>query len=267
MDAISDLIWRQHHDLGTPEDWECIAKSLGLGDLRPEQRDALWRRLRSIFRVYFKPDELPDLRRANYARALDRLKQDAERLRADMWPPDDKDDEYFAKKAEIYDAEARGELNEERLWERLDALQKARFEHWPPSPFPDFNDSEAVYIAIDHLLGEAKHRELRAILNQLIADADAARRQLSDDKGGQRSDWRLEHAIRDLAWVYYDHTRKKPGISREPLGSRSPGGPFLRFVKAAFQVFVPGRLKGDEALVKSVRRAAKQKWPGTHQGN
>jgi hypothetical protein len=215
----------------------------------------------TIFRVWFKPDAFPDLRPANYVHALDRLKQDAERLRADMWPPEN---EYDTEIAKIYaDARSSGELDEERL----DALRKAQLENWPPTPFPDFNDNEAMYIVIEDLLGEAKHRELQAILNRLIADADAARRHLGDDIGGRRSDRRLEHAIRDLAWVYYDHTRKRPGISREPLGSRSPGGPFLRFVKAAFQVFVPGRLKGDEALVKSVRRAAKQKWPETHQGN
>lgn len=201
-------------------------------------------------------------------RALDRLKEDAERLRADMWPPDEKGDEHFAKKAEIYDAEARGELDEERLRERLDALERARFEQWLPPPFPDFNDTDALYIVADQLLGEAKHRELRAILNQLIVDAEAARRQLGKDKGGGRRDWRLEHAILALASVYYDHTRKKPGISRNLEGS--PGGPFLRFVKAVFQVFAPGRLKGDEALVtriKIVRRGQKQKWPGANQGN
>ena len=199
---------------------------------------------------------------------MDRLKEDAERLRADMWPPDEKGDEHFAKKAEIYDAEARGELDEERLRERLDALERARFEQWLPPPFPDFNDTDALYIVADQLLGEAKHRELRAILNQLIVDAEAARRQLGKDKGGGRRDWRLEHAILALASVYYDHTRKKPGISRNLEGS--PGGPFLRFVKAVFQVFAPGRLKGDEALVtriKIVRRGQKQKWPGANQGN
>jgi hypothetical protein len=199
---------------------------------------------------------------------LDRLKEDAERLRADMWPPDERGDEYFAKKAEIYDAEARGELDEERVGERLDALLKARLEQWPPTPFPDFNDNEAVYIVADHLLGEDKHKELRAILNQLIADADAARRRLSDDKGGRRSDWRLEGAIRDLALVYYDHTRKPPGVSRDKWGV--PGGPFLRFIKAVFEVFAPKRLKGDEALLKlirRVRRVSKQRWPGANQGN
>jgi hypothetical protein len=45
MVVLSELAQRQVQDLGTPEDWACIAQSLGLGDLRPEQRDALWRRL------------------------------------------------------------------------------------------------------------------------------------------------------------------------------------------------------------------------------
>jgi hypothetical protein len=96
----------------------------------------------------------------------------------------------------------------------------------------------------------------------LIADADAACRQLGDDKGGQPRDWRLEHAILNLAWIYYEHTRKAPGISRNERGV--PAGPFLRFVKAVFQVFAPGRLKGDEALVKLIRRVrrdSKKKWP------
>jgi hypothetical protein len=266
MVVLSELALRQVQDLGTPEDWACIARSLGLGDLRPEERDALWRRLGSIFRVWFKPDAFPDLRPANYVHALDRLKQDAERLRADMWPPEN---EYDAEIAKIYAvARSSGELDEERLdvlEERLDALRKAKIENWPPTPFPDFNDNEAMYIVIEDLLGEAKHRELQALLNQLVADADAARRHLGDDMGGRRSDRHLEHAIRDLAWVYYDHTRKKPGVSRNLRGS--PGGPFLRFVKAVFQVFAPGRLKGDEALVKLIRKASKQKWPRDNQGN
>ena len=265
---VTKAEFRLHRDLGTPEDWACIARSLGLGNLRPEQRDALWRRLSTIFQVYLRPNQPPDLRWANYTRALDRLKQDAERLRADMWPPDEKDDEYIAKIAEIYDAEARGELDEEGVRERRDALDRARYEQWPPTPFPDFNDTEAVYIVADHLLGEAKHRELRTILNQLIADADAARRERGDDKGGHRSDWRLEYTIAALAWVYYDHTRKKPGISRNLEGL--PVGPFIRFVKAVFQVFAPERLKGDEALVKlirRVRRGPKHKWPRADQGN
>jgi hypothetical protein len=71
-----------------------------------------------------------------------------------------------------------------------------------------------------------------------------------------------------LAWIYYEHTGKAPGVSRNERGV--PGGPFLRFVKAVFQVFAPERLKGDEALVKlirRVRRASNQKWPGGNQGN
>ena len=81
---VTKAEFRLHRDLGTPEDWACIARSLGLGNLRPEQRDALWRRLSTIFQVYLRPNQPPDLRWANYTRALDRLKQDAERLRADM---------------------------------------------------------------------------------------------------------------------------------------------------------------------------------------
>jgi len=258
MRTLIDLEERLDRDLGTSEDWACIADSLGLIDLRPEQRDALWRRLRNIFRVYFEPNQPPDLRWANYTRALDRLKKDAERLRADMWPPYDEDDEYKAKKAEIYGAEVSGELDEGRLYERLDALERARVERWRPPPFRDFNDNEALYMVADKLLGEDKHNELRAILDQLIADADAARRRLGDDKGGKLRDWRLELAIHALAWVYYDHTRKAPGVSRNERGV--PGGPFLRFVKAVFQVFAPPRLMGDEALVKLIRAEKKRKW-------
>ena len=68
MRTLTKLQERLHRDMEIPEDWACIAQSLGLGDLRPEQRDALWRRFRSIFRVYLNPNELPDLRRTNYTR-------------------------------------------------------------------------------------------------------------------------------------------------------------------------------------------------------
>jgi len=243
---------RLHRDFGTPEDWACIAHSLGLSDLQPEPRDALRSRLRTIFQVYVNPNEPSELRPANYARALDRLKEDAQRLRADMWPPYD---EYDAKTAEIpADAASSEELDKELFVKRIAALRRARLE----APFPDLKDNRALYIIADQLLGEAKHRELRVILNKLIVDADAARQQLVDGTGGQLPDWRLEHAIRCLAWVYYDHTRKAPGVSRN---ARGLGGPFLRVVKAVFRMFAPARLKGDEALVKTIGRAKKQNWP------
>jgi hypothetical protein len=174
----------------------------------------------------------------------------------------------MAEIGELGSALASGELDEDRFDERREALREAHYQQWPSPPFPDFNDNDALYAVADHLLGEAKHRELRAILNQLIADADVTRRERGDDKGGRRSDWRLEHTIEALAWVYYDHTRKKPGISRNLEGL--PVGPFIRFVKAVFQVFAPERLKGDEALVKLIRRVRrdpKHKWPRADQGN
>jgi hypothetical protein len=45
MRILTELEDRLHRDLGTPEEWACIAHSLGLTDLQPEQRDALYSRL------------------------------------------------------------------------------------------------------------------------------------------------------------------------------------------------------------------------------
>jgi hypothetical protein len=263
MLTISGLALRLHRDLGTTEDWACIAQSLGFSELRQEQRDALWRRLRNIFQVYFKPNQPPDWRVANLTRALKRLEQDVERLRNDLsfsWT--DEDDGVLAKIEEIYETAA----SDEEIEERRNALTLNRAATYEArAPFTNFNDNEAFAWSVDTLLPKGERVAVATILDKLMADIDAYRQQLGDDKGGDLPDWRSDHAIRALAWFYYDHTRKKPGISRNLRGS--PGGPFLRFVKAVFQVFVPGRLKGDEALVKRIRRVSKQKWPGANQGN
>jgi hypothetical protein len=247
---------RLHRDLGTLEDWACIAHSLGLGDLQPEQRDALWARLGTIFRLYCAPND--DFRVANVTRALKRLEQDVERLRNDLsfyWP--DKDDGWFA----IYETAASDEEIEER-YKAISSNRIAWYEARAPMKISDdrntWKDNEAFACSVDKLLPEGQRVAVVATLNKLMADINVYRQQLGNDKGGKLRDWRLEGAINALALVYYDHTRKWPGVSRNDRGV--PGGPFLRFVKAVFQVFAPARLMGDEALVKLIRAGKKRKW-------
>jgi hypothetical protein len=249
---------RLHRDLGTPEDWACIADSLGLGDLRPEQRTALWARLGKIFRLYCKPSEPPDFRVANFTRALKRLEQDVERLRNDLsfyWL--DEDDGWFA----IYETAASDEEIEERhkaISSNRTAWYEARAPMKSSEDFKTWKDNEAFAWSVDTLLPEGQRVAVVATLDKLMADIHAYRQQLDNDKGGKLRDWRLEGAMNALALVYYDHTRKWPGVSRNARGV--PGGPFLRFVKAVFQVFAPARLTSDEALVKLIRAGKKREW-------
>ena len=255
-------------DVGSPEDWACIEEALGVKDFDPVQRMMLRYSIRSPFRVYIKTPALAALweglefRQANLIRALDRLEQDTRRLRNDLsfWVAED--DDAFA---EVY-ANATA-YSDEELNKRLDALTLANAaKSVLKMPFTNVKDNEAFIHCVDCLLAHDKRNALLARLDELIADVDNARRRLGRDEGGRKNDWRLQMTIESLALVYFDTTGKTPGLSRSPL-DREVGGPFFRFVKAAFRVYAPHRLKGDEALVKWIKKARKGNWPRAKQGN
>ncbi len=73
-------------DLGTPEDWQRIEEALGFKDFDPLRRERLWGALTSIFKLYFAPDDPPDVRPGNYRRALETLNRHAVRLFVDLSP-------------------------------------------------------------------------------------------------------------------------------------------------------------------------------------
>jgi hypothetical protein len=218
------------HKVGIPEGWARVEEALGFKDLDPQRRERLGLSIRQIFREYFDPDEPPDLRRADFTDALDNLKEHAQRLRRLLSPPDDLFDEFGG---------ALG-FDEAMQW------------------------AEAGLLARLQILPDANRETLREALAELIAAVDTARSQLGSEKGGNPKDWRLRGAIGELAGVYFDNTGKRPGVSRT---NGVPGGPFLRFVKAAFDVFLPWRLKGDEALTKLIRSVVKERGPRAEQGN
>jgi len=238
-------------DVGAPGDWECIERELGFEDFDPRRREQLWHRLRSPFRVYFKPNEPPDLRVANFTRALKRLERDVEGLRNDLtfsWT--DEDD---GRLRGIYETAA----SDEEIEDRVNALSLKRVAKYTTrAPFANFNDNEAFAWSVDKLLPEGERVALVTILDKLMADVDTHRQQLGKEKGGQRQDWRFDMTIDALARIYHDITRRAPGVSR--IQTR-PGGPFFRFVKASFQVFAPDRLSGDEALVKRISKVLREK--------
>jgi len=225
-------------DVGSPEDWDRIESALGFDDFDPQRRERLWRRIDLIFHLYFRNEDIPDVRPANSRRALLALKRHAVRLFVDLSPSGRLGRDSIFREQPILDPEAAPadpELSELDLW----AL---------------------AFLSVG-ILPDTKRKALLEGLAELMSAVDEAAEGLPEDRGGRGRDWRIQGAIKELARMYAELSGREPGISRDPMTAK-PGGPFFRFVKACLQAFAPKRSKRDEALAKTIQRVLEIKWRG-----
>jgi hypothetical protein len=224
-------------DIGSPEDWDRIEKALGFKDFDPRRREHLWRSLDLIDLLYFRHDDIPDVRPANTLRALAALKRHAVRLFVDLAPSGRLGRDSFLREQPILDAEAAPadpELNELDLW----AL---------------------AFLSVE-IVSPGTRKALLEGLAELMSAVDQAAEGLPKDKGGRGTDWRTKGAIRELARLYTEMSGKTPGLSRSPERAK-PGGPFFRFVKVCLQTYAPKPVTSDEALAKTIQRVLRtKKW-------
>jgi hypothetical protein len=93
-------------DIGSPEDWNRIERALGFKDFDAQRRERLWRSIDLIDLLYFRHDDIPDVRPANILRALAALKRHAVRLFVDLAPSGRLGRDSFLREQPILDPEA-----------------------------------------------------------------------------------------------------------------------------------------------------------------
>jgi hypothetical protein len=222
-------------DVGSPEDWKRIERALGFKDFDPLRRERIWRWLDLIDLLYFRHDDIPDVRPANTQRALAAVKRHAVRLFVDLSPSGRLGRDSFLREQPILDPE---DAPADRELDELDGWALA-------------------FLSIE-ILPRDKRLSLLEGLAELISAADSMIAEVPNDKGGRAKDWRIKGAIHELGRLYKEMSGKEPGISRDPV-TREPGGPFFRFVKACLQTYSPERVKSDEALAKTIQRVLRIK--------
>jgi hypothetical protein len=222
-------------DVGSPEDWDRIEEALGFYDFDPRRREDLWRRIDLIFSLYLRHEDIPDVRPANTVRALAALRRHAVRLFVDLSPSGHLGRDSPFRVQPIVDpdeAPADSELNDLDEW--------------------------ALAFLSTAILSYAKRTELLERIAELISTVDEMAKSMPQDKGGRRTDRRIQGFIKELACLYSEVSGREPGISRSPI-SDEPGGPFFRFVKACLETYAPHRVWSDEALAKKIQRVLKIK--------
>jgi hypothetical protein len=231
-------------DLGTPEDWERIERALGFEDFDPRRRERLWRDLAVIFNVSLSDERMgvPNVRAANYRRALQVLRRHAVRLFVDLSPSGDL--------GGSVEGTIDGVLHRRPVCDPEDA---------PTDGLNELDQGALVLLSLEIL----PHDKLQALLEglaELIAAVDRGSEALPRDRGGQHGDQALHAVIFHLARFYNDKSRRKPGVSRH-WDTGQPSGPFFRFVQDCLQIFEPNRARSDEALAKTIQRVLKRYLP------
>jgi hypothetical protein len=107
------------------------------------------------------------------------------------------------------------------------------------------------------LLSIQDRKALVTTLRDIDAQAKDAIGQLPADKGGPSGDANFIAIVSALADLYEHLTGETPGVSQSPLGEY--GGPFFRFVNAAFLHLPPRkrRKRTNVALGKAIQRVLK----------